>query len=150
MTRRHATMLNAAIIIAVFVIDRMTKVFFMTETPHQILPSLLDTTTHRNFGLIANLPLPSWIILAFTMTVLAVIGWKLVHELRREGGRASYALSFIAGGALGNLFDRLTLGYVFDWILFFNRSVMNVADIAISIGIGWYMIQMSKTQTHAS
>ena len=49
-----------------------------------------------------------------------------------------FALSLILGGALGNLYDRISLGYVTDFLYFhFNDyywPAFNIADTAISIG----------------
>jgi signal peptidase II len=49
------------------------------------------------------------------------------------------ALSFILAGALGNLYDRLFLGYVIDFIEIhygnFYWPIFNIADISISIGV---------------
>jgi signal peptidase II len=44
------------------------------------------------------------------------------------------AFSLILGGAIGNLIDRITLGYVVDFIDFRIWPVFNVADSAITIG----------------
>ena len=48
------------------------------------------------------------------------------------------ALAFILGGALGNLWDRVTLGYVIDFIeVYYNDlywPAFNIADSAITIG----------------
>jgi len=49
-------------------------------------------------------------------------------------------LALIIGGALGNLYDRLTLGHVVDFLLFHYRGwyypAFNVADSAITVGAG--------------
>ena len=49
------------------------------------------------------------------------------------------ALSLILGGALGNLYDRVTLGYVVDFLFFHYQSwywpAFNVADSAITVGV---------------
>jgi signal peptidase II len=49
-----------------------------------------------------------------------------------------FALSFILGGALGNLWDRLTLGYVVDFIEVYYQDMywpaFNIADSSITIG----------------
>ncbi len=154
MTRRVGAVITTAIPIAVFVIDRITKRYFISvgaihELPLPVVPNVIDVTQHHNYGLIANLPVPSWIIISFTTLILAAIGWKIVDDLhqpeilktgRPRGIAPTFALALIAGGAIGNLFDRITMGYVFDWILLFNRSVINVADIAIGAGILWYLI----------
>lgn len=138
MTRRVRTIITAAIPVAVFMIDRLTKNYFAT-TAVTTSTAIIRVTQHQNYGLIANLPVPSWIIIAFTTAVLAAIIWKIVRDLYALRP-TSYALALVAGGALGNLFDRVTMGYVFDWILLFNRSVINIADIAIGGGILWWIV----------
>ena len=49
------------------------------------------------------------------------------------------AFSFVIGGAIGNLYDRILYGYVIDFIEIhydsFYWPIFNIADIAISIGI---------------
>lgn len=49
-------------------------------------------------------------------------------------------LALILGGALGNLYDRVTLGYVVDFILVYYREhqfpAFNIADSAITVGVG--------------
>ena len=49
-----------------------------------------------------------------------------------------FALSFILGGAIGNLWDRLTLGYVVDFIEVYYENLywpaFNIADSSITIG----------------
>ena len=49
------------------------------------------------------------------------------------------AYSFVIGGALGNLYDRIVYGYVIDFIeIHYNNfywPIFNIADVAISIGI---------------
>lgn len=53
-------------------------------------------------------------------------------------------LSLVLGGALGNLYDRLTLGYVVDFLLFYYEQwawpAFNVADSAICVGVGCLML----------
>ena len=126
----------AAIIIAVFVFDRWTKLYF-TAHPPTSSSGWLTVATHHNFGLIADTLVPSWIIVAVTSLVLLAITWKLIDELKK-GHATSYALALVIGGAIGNLYDRVVQGFVFDWILVFQRSVMNVADVAIGAGVILY------------
>lgn len=53
-------------------------------------------------------------------------------------------LALVLGGALGNLYDRLTLGYVVDFLLFYYHTwawpAFNVADSAICLGVGCLML----------
>lgn len=60
-----------------------------------------------------------------------------------SNGVYSISLSFILAGALGNLIDRLRLGYVIDFLDFRIWPIFNVADSAITIGailLGWSIL----------
>jgi signal peptidase II len=74
---------------------------------------------------------------AFAIIASAVI----IHSLRKHPEKKLFclALSLILGGALGNLYDRLTLGYVVDFLYFHYQAwywpAFNAADSAISVGV---------------
>ena len=61
-----------------------------------------------------------------------------------------FALALVLGGALGNLYDRLTLGYVVDFLLFHYHGydyywpAFNVADSAITGGVGLLLLDSFK------
>lgn len=79
-----------------------------------------------------------WPRYLFSAVALAV-GILIVWLLRRGGTRLYCAgLALILGGAVGNLWDRVTLGHVVDFLLFHWRDwyypAFNVADSAISVG----------------
>ena len=62
------------------------------------------------------------------------------------------SLSFILAGALGNLIDRLSLGYVIDFIDFRIWPVFNIADSAITIGailLGWSVLKTKDKKVKA-
>jgi len=71
---------------------------------------------------------------------IAAAAAVLIVALLRRGGSARYCagLALILGGALGNLYDRLTLGKVVDFLLFHYAGwaypAFNVADSAITVG----------------
>ena len=71
---------------------------------------------------------------------IAVIASVVVVWLLRRGGNRVYctALALIMGGALGNLWDRLVIGEVVDFLLFhlggWSFPAFNVADSAITVG----------------
>ncbi|MFK8051200.1 MAG: signal peptidase II [Halioglobus sp.] len=77
----------------------------------------------------------------FFSTVATVISAVLVvwiFKLDRQQWLLALSLSLILGGAIGNLWDRLTLGYVVDFISVHYAGkyfpAFNIADSAISIG----------------
>ena len=74
-------------------------------------------------------------------TVLAVlVSLYIVHLLRKHASesRFAFALAFIMGGALGNVIDRVRLGYVIDFIQIYYHQysypAFNLADSAICVG----------------
>ena len=76
-----------------------------------------------------------WFFIIFSIVVILIITYILVKERNSQ----YIAFSFVIGGAIGNLYDRIFYGYVIDFIEFHYNSfywpIFNIADIAISIGI---------------
>jgi len=73
--------------------------------------------------------------------IAVVASGVLVYLIRRGGSRMLLlGLALILGGALGNLYDRIVLGHVTDFLLFHYRGwswpAFNVADSAITVGAG--------------
>ena len=77
----------------------------------------------------------------FFALVSVVISAVIVAMLRRHDGSrlAAVALALVLGGALGNLWDRLTLGHVVDFVQLhaggYYWPAFNVADSAICVGV---------------
>jgi signal peptidase II len=78
-----------------------------------------------------------WLFSIISIVVSVIIAVWLTR-LPRQRVLEGLALSLILGGALGNLYDRLTLGYVVDFLDFhwagWHFAAFNVADMAISVG----------------
>jgi signal peptidase II len=77
-------------------------------------------------------------------TVLAIIVSILIiyyyPQVSREDWTLRVALGLQLGGAIGNLIDRLTIGWVIDFISVGTFPVFNVADSSISIGVAILVI----------
>ncbi|MBI3325051.1 MAG: signal peptidase II [Candidatus Omnitrophica bacterium] len=100
-----------------------------------LLPPVLYFTHVQNtgaaFGMLrGHVPL-------FVLLSLVVAGWIIVELARRRPPAPAtlVSLSLILGGAVGNVIDRLRLGYVIDFIDLRVWPVFNVADAAITIGV---------------
>lgn len=92
------------------------------------------------------------------MTFAAVIATGLIiYERRSNHERTkvlSFSMGFLLAGAFGNLFDRVRLGYVTDFLDFRNGAgqnvwpIFNIADVSINIGIVllviYYLFQEGK------
>jgi len=76
----------------------------------------------------------------YLFSAVAIAAGGLIVWLLRRGGDRWYCagLALILGGAVGNLWDRLTLGHVIDFLLFhwdrWYYPAFNVADSAITVG----------------
>jgi signal peptidase II len=79
-------------------------------------------------------------------TVLAIIVSIAIlyyfPQISRQDWHLRLALSLQLGGAIGNLIDRLTQGFVTDFISIGNFAVFNVADASISIGVAVLVLGM--------
>lgn len=86
----------------------------------------------------------------FFSAVAAIASVVIVYLLRKHKTEKlfCFALALILGGALGNLYDRLTLGYVVDFLFFHYQQwywpAFNVADSAISAGVVLLLIDSFK------
>ncbi|PKO54813.1 MAG: signal peptidase II, partial [Betaproteobacteria bacterium HGW-Betaproteobacteria-2] len=86
----------------------------------------------------------------FFSAIAIVASVVIVYLLRKHKAEKlfCFALALVLGGALGNLYDRLTLGYVVDFLLFHYQGwywpAFNVADSAISCGVVLLLIDSFK------
>lgn len=77
----------------------------------------------------------TWVLTVLTAVLMAAIGYALVKKLFPHP-LAIWSLTAILGGGLGNLIDRVRLGYVVDMFnfQFMSYPVFNVADILVVCG----------------
>jgi signal peptidase II len=106
------------------------------------------------FGMLTDVPSGARRIVLFAGAVLAGAWLVVMARQRYLSTVEATALGCIAGGAIGNLVDRIARGYVVDFIhahyRAFDWPVFNVADIAIAVGIGLFAIarmQMGRPRT---
>ena len=93
------------------------------------------------FGILKN-QIPFFILTSVFAVILAFISIR-----KNKPYIYNFSLGLILAGALGNLIDRLFLGYVVDFIDFHVWPVFNVADSAITVGavlLGWSILQKDR------
>ena len=141
------------IILAVCVLDQLTKVYAMdviaaanhisadalaNGCTKPILEGALHLTYLENpgmsFGLLAD---HRWVFLTLSTVGILVLFAYLIY-IKGEDRLLSVSLALVIGGGIGNMFDRLTLGYVvdfFDFRLFsFWKWIFNLADACVCVG----------------
>lgn len=136
------------IALAVLALDQWTKWLIESHLPeqssHEVIPGLLHISHVRNtgvaFGMFANGGRDGspWVLSLFGLVALGLITTLFVRAADKERGLLA-ALALVMGGAVGNLFDRISSGAVTDFIAVYIGNYrwpdFNVADSAISIGL---------------
>lgn len=142
-------LLAAVVMMIVVALDQSTKGLVLAAlSPDQPLEvsSFLNIALGQNrgisFGLLASdHPAGPWLLSGLALLVLVVLARWL-----RNDPRISVAAAFgaVAGGAVGNVVDRLRQGAVTDFLDFHAAGVhwpaFNVADVAIVLGAGLYIV----------
>ncbi len=155
MTKNAARTFYLLIAVIVVLLDRWTKYIVARRIglyQHiQIIPGFVRLTHTENtgaaFSLFAdsNVPWKTGMLIAFSVIALIVVSvllWKNNHAHILTG----VALSLIMGGAIGNLWDRVTSGRVVDFLLFYVKRyqwpVFNLADSAIVVGAALLVLEI--------
>ena len=115
-----------------------------------VLPGIFHLTYIQNpgaaFGLFENQTLFFIVIAAFLLAFLA-FAYK---ELAAQGVWVRFGMSLLAGGAVGNLLDRVRFGAVIDYLDFRIWPIFNLADIGICLGaalIVWGLLREEGRET---
>lgn len=131
-----------AILAAVLVaLDQIVKYLVRANIPLgtsiPFLPYLLDLTYVQNTGAAFSLLRQhTWLLTLISAAVVLVMCWLIVKGFFRNPlGR--WAAALVLAGGMGNLIDRVLLGYVTDMFqtVFMDFAVFNVADCCITIGV---------------
>jgi signal peptidase II len=133
--------------------DQATKAWArgtFQDTPVTVLPQVLELRYAENraiaFSMFHQLPDRSRIPLVFGLSGLAFLALvSLIWRMRRQGAARLFPLVLILAGALGNLQDRLSNGYVVDFVHVHWRdrwsfAIFNLADSLITVGTALLLI----------
>lgn len=149
------------IALAVLLLDRITKWAIAQTIPLEdainIIPGFFRLTHLENTGAAFSLfadsasPFRTALLIAFSLAALAVIS-VLLWKDRSVFHSGTLALSLILGGAVGNLWDRVSDGKVTDFLDFYigvhHWPPFNVADSAIVVGAALLFMRMLRKDHH--
>jgi len=156
MRRNRAIGLSLAV--AVFLADQLVKwtvvnIFQLKARGAIELLPVFELRWEPNYGvslgfLTAGSESARWALVALTAAISVFVGVWLWRERRRDD---ALALALVLGGAMGNIVDRLRLGYVVDYahLHFGDVSpflVFNVGDTAITIGVLLLLVRALLTR----
>ncbi len=150
---KHKYLWVGSIMSIVLVLDQITKYIVEKQVRLyeviRVIPGFFNITHVRNkgaaFSLFSSASETFRSMFFITVTIVAIV---VIAALIRKTGERLLIVSFslIAGGAAGNLIDRVRYGEVVDFIQWYIKSYywpsFNVADSAITIGVGLPVIDM--------
>jgi signal peptidase II len=128
----------------VVVLDQLSKgIILHTLALHDsipVLPGIFHLTLVHNTGIAFGFFKEHSGLLLYLISGSLVLLLLWGVRLRRAHWLACLGLALILGGAIGNWIDRMRFGAVIDFLDFRVWPVFNLADSAISIGVGLYLI----------
>lgn len=140
---------SVAVALAAFVLvlDRWTKALIQRDlgpgSDHAVVPLagdwfLLEYAQNRGVAFGA---LGAWPGVAAALPAIILLG-VVVYVLRLglRGRWLAIGAGLVVGGAVGNLLDRVRLGYVIDFVSVGSWPNFNVADSAISVGVACLVV----------
>ena len=139
----------AIIAIGTVVLDQISKILVLNhlyESQLQLIPDIFHFTYVENrgmaFGLLAD---HRWVFLFLSVVGISLMGFYLYMFAKSVLARTS--LSLIIGGGIGNMIDRVRLGYVVDFLDFCAFPelwswVFNIADAAVCVGAALFALDL--------
>ncbi len=164
---KKSTTINKYVILlivtgSVILFDQLTKAWILDRFKlGESLPVVLDffnLTYVQNkgaaFGLLAQAD-PKFRV-PFFIVVPIVALFSIIYVFQKvpdQDKKLATALSLVIAGAIGNLYDRLTLGFVIDFLDFhwkwgYHFPAFNIADSAICVGVGLIMLDLFTQKGH--
>lgn len=127
------------IIFSILFLDQLSKTLatknLLLNQSLPLIKGIFHLTLIHNrgaaFGVLKN---QAQLFILVSLFAIILIFWNLRKNRHKKHSLYNISLSFILSGALGNLIDRLTLGYVIDFLDFRIWPVFNIADSAITVG----------------
>lgn len=139
---RPLMIVNFVVVLVAIALDQVIKAIVVATMPLgaaiELVPFLAlfhARNTGIAFSMFAGLGDVGLSLLAgAVLVVVLILWWKTPAERRLT----HFGLAIIVGGAIGNLIDRVRLGYVVDYVYFhtpaFDFAVFNLADACITVG----------------
>ena len=118
---------------------------------HLTVTSFFDLVRYHNEGAAFSFLADAggwqkWFFSGVSVVAIIVITYLIIKNANQK--LFSLGLALVLGGAIGNLYDRVTLGYVVDFLYFhvntFYWPAFNVADSAICVGVGALLLDSFK------
>jgi len=145
--------------VSVAIIDQLTKYAvtqnFLYGAHENVFPGLnllLIHNTGAAFSFLSDAGgWQRWLFLTISLVVsIVLVVW--LYRLKKPQFFLSLSLALVLGGAIGNLYDRIFLGYVIDFVDVYYKNyhwpVFNVADASITLGAVFLLLESLMVKKH--
>ncbi len=116
-----------------------------------VIPGLFDLCHIRNTGAAWGIFSNGTLWLALLSVVVLGLLVRFRHRFFPRGILGQLVLGLLVGGIVGNLIDRVRLGYVVDYLDFYWRGhhfpAFNIADASICVAVAVYMLLQLRAET---
>ena len=137
--------LRAAALVALLALDRATKLWAAASLKVVgtiPLIAYFDLTYVENTGAAFGMGRGANRLLSFVSILMILVLEGMRRRWPKDNARLQWGALLVTAGAVGNLYDRLTGGFVVDFLHIHYWPVFNVADSCITIGavmLAWGM-----------
>ena len=147
----------ALIAVTIAALDQLSKWLIVRsispEDARVVISGFFSLVSVRNTGAAWGI-FRDYNLVLTAISVLTVLGLYLFrHSFQLNRPSLRVALGLIAGGIIGNLIDRIRVGSVIDFLSFYvgeyHWPAFNVADSAICVGVGLYIIMSWRNASAA-
>jgi|TARA_B100001964_G_C14215486_1_gene592562 signal peptidase II len=146
MKNKYIIIFSTALII--ILLDQITKflikINFKLNESLSIIKNIFHLTYTHNFGAgFGILQNQQWILIFISIIVIGVIFYYF-DRIKDKETLLQIIVGFILGGTIGNLIDRISYGFVIDFLDFRIWPVFNLADSFVTIGVAGLIIYLWK------
>lgn len=134
----------------VLLLDQASKLwarqFLLPGVSRPLIPGVLDFTLIENRGIAFGLfhGADKILFLLISVSILFLFVWGIRSPAASR--KTEWGLGLILGGAVGNWIDRVRVGAVIDFLDFKVWPVFNLADTAITVGVGLFLLELMNVK----
>lgn len=137
-----------------FFIDSLSKHLIINKIPlgisNKVINNFFYITHINNEGAAFSILNGKTIFLIVISIIVIIILLNYIRKNNIKDSLSIISISLVIGGSLGNLFDRITKGYVVDFLDFhifgYNFPVFNIADTFITVGVFLLFISLNRKE----
>ena len=139
-------MISAVVVALDLILKYLVSAHMAVGQSISLIPGVLRLTYVQNTGAaFGSFSEHRWVFMLLSAVMIAFLVWFMAAK-RGYAGMVYISMALMLGGGIGNMVDRVALGYVIDYVDFcafpFWTWVFNAADAAICIGVALFAVYL--------